>query len=323
MRCGVIARKVGMTRIFAANGTHVPVTVLQMENCQVTSVRDKEQDGYTALQIGVGSRKAKNVNKALRGQYAKAGVEAKARLAEFRVSDDAVLEVGAELGVNHFVEGQKVDVVGISQGKGFAGAMKRHNFSGLRATHGVSISHRSHGSTGQNQDPGKVFKGKKMAGHMGDTRITTQNIEVVSTDIDEGLILVRGAVPGSKGGYVLISDALKAKLPEGVPFPAGLLADGLAAAAAAPEAPEADTQEETQEAGAPEAEAQETQAPEAEAQAPEAEAPEAEAQGEAPEETPNEEAPSEEASSEEAPSEEASSEEAPEKEDPKKEDKGE
>ncbi len=318
MRCGVIARKVGMTRIFAANGTHVPVTVLQMENCQVTSVRDKEQDGYTALQIGVGSRKAKNVNKALRGQYAKAGVEAKARLAEFRVSDDAVLEVGAELGVNHFVEGQKVDVVGISQGKGFAGAMKRHNFSGLRATHGVSISHRSHGSTGQNQDPGKVFKGKKMAGHMGDTRITTQNIEVVSTDIDEGLILVRGAVPGSKGGYVLISDALKAKLPEGVPFPAGLLADGLAAAAAAPEA---DAQEETQEAGAPEAEAQETQAPEAEA-------PEAEAQGEAPEETPNEEAPSEEASSEEASSEEASSEEAsseeaPEKEDPKKEDKGE
>jgi large subunit ribosomal protein L3 len=168
------------------------------------------------------------VNKALRGQYAKAGVEAKAKLAEFRVSEDAVLELGATLGANHYVSGQKVDVVGISQGKGFAGAMKRHNFGGLRASHGVSISHRSHGSTGNNQDPGKVFKGKKMAGHMGAERVTTQNLEVVATDPAEGLILIRGAVPGSKGGYVLVSDALKAKLPEEAPFPAGLLADALA-----------------------------------------------------------------------------------------------
>ena len=229
MRCGVIARKVGMTRVFAEDGAHVPVTVLQMENCQVTHVRSKDKDGYTAIQLGVGSRKVKNVNKALRGQYAKAGVEAKAKLAEFRVSEDAVLELGATLGANHYVSGQKVDVVGISQGKGFAGAMKRHNFGGLRASHGVSISHRSHGSTGNNQDPGKVFKGKKMAGHMGAERVTTQNLEVVATDPAEGLILIRGAVPGSKGGYVLVSDALKAKLPEEAPFPAGLLADAMAA----------------------------------------------------------------------------------------------
>jgi len=223
MRCGVIARKVGMTRVFAADGAHVPVTVLQMDNCQVTEIRSKEKDGYTAVQLGVGSRKVKNVNKAQRGQYAKAGVEAKARLAEFRVSEDAVLELGATLGANHYVSGQMVDVVGISQGKGFAGAMKRHNFGGLRASHGVSISHRSHGSTGNNQDPGKVFKGKKMAGHMGAERVTTQNLEVVATDPAEGLILIRGAVPGSKGGYVLISDALKAARPEDAPFPAGLL----------------------------------------------------------------------------------------------------
>ena len=236
MRCGVIAKKVGMTRVFAADGAHVPVTVLQMENCQVTSVRNAEKDGYTAVQIGVGSRKVKNVSKALRGQYAKAGVEAKAKVAEFRVSDDAVLEVGATLGANHYVSGQKVDVVGISQGKGFAGAMKRHNFGGLRASHGVSISHRSHGSTGQNQDPGKVFKGKKMAGHMGAERVTTQNLEIVSTDVSEGLILIRGAVPGSRGGYVLISDAIKADRPDEAPFPAGLLEDALAAEAAAAEA---------------------------------------------------------------------------------------
>jgi len=230
MRCGVIARKVGMTRVFAADGSHVPVTVLQMENCQVTQVRSKDKDGYTALQLGVGSRKVKNVNKALRGQFAKAGVEAKAKMAEFRVSDDTVLEIGATLGANHYVSGQKVDVVGISQGKGFAGAMKRHNFGGLRASHGVSISHRSHGSTGNNQDPGKVFKGKKMAGHMGAERVTTQNLEVVATDPAEGLILIRGAVPGSKGGYVLVSDALKAALPEDAPFPAGLLGDAAAEA---------------------------------------------------------------------------------------------
>jgi len=227
MRCGVIAKKVGMTRVFDADGAHVPVTVLQMENCQVTEIRSKDKDGYTAVQLGVGSRKVKNVNKALRGQYAKAGVEAKAKVAEFRVTEDAVLEIGATLGANHYVSGQMVDVVGISQGKGFAGAMKRHNFGGLRASHGVSISHRSHGSTGNNQDPGRVFKGKKMAGHMGAERVTTQNLVVVATDPAEGLILIRGAVPGSKGGYVLVSDALKADRPEDAPFPAGLLSEAI------------------------------------------------------------------------------------------------
>ena len=230
MRCGVIAKKVGMTRVFAENGSHVPVTVLQMENCQITSVRNKDKDGYTALQVGVGNRKVKNVTKAQRGQFEKAGVTAKAKVAEFRVSDDAVIEVGSTLGANHFVSGQKVDVVGISQGKGFAGAMKRHNFGGLRASHGVSISHRSHGSTGNNQDPGKVFKGKKMAGHMGASRVTTQNLEVVATDAEEGLILIRGAIPGSKGGWVMVSDALKAARPDDAPFPAGLLEDAVAEA---------------------------------------------------------------------------------------------
>lgn len=239
MRCGVIARKIGMTRVFAEDGTHIPVTVLQMENCQITSVRDKATDGYTALQVGVGSRKAKNVTKALRGHYEKAGVEAKAKMAEFRVSEDAVVDVGTTLGANHYVNGQLVDVAGITQGKGFAGAMKRHNFKGLRASHGVSISHRSHGSTGQNQDPGKVFKGKKMAGHMGATRVTTQNLEIVATDPAEGLILIRGAVPGSKGGYVLISDAIKADRPDNAPFPVGLLADASPANDTVPEdAPE-------------------------------------------------------------------------------------
>ena len=225
MRCGVIAKKVGMTRIFADNGSHVPVTVLQMEDCQVTSHRTNEKDGYTALQVGVGTRKVKNVSKSQRGQFSKAGVEPKAKLAEFRVNEDAFVEVGSTIGANHYVSGQKVDVIGVSQGKGFAGAMKRHNFGGLRASHGVSISHRSHGSTGQNQDPGKVFKGKKMAGHMGAVQVTTQNLEVVATDPAEGLILIKGAVPGSKGGYVLISDALKSVRPEEAPFPAGLLAD--------------------------------------------------------------------------------------------------
>jgi large subunit ribosomal protein L3 len=225
MRCGVIARKVGMTRVFADDGSHVPVTVLQMENCQVTSVRDQDKDGYTALQVGVGTRKVKRLSKAQRGQFAKAGVEPKAKVAEFRVSEDAVIEVGTTLGVNHYIKGQKVDVVGVSQGKGFAGAMKRHNFAGLRASHGVSISHRAHGSTGQNQDPGKVFKGKKMAGQMGAERVTTQNLEIVSIDPEENLILIRGAVPGSKGGYVMISDALKAARPEKAPFPAGLFGD--------------------------------------------------------------------------------------------------
>jgi len=225
MRCGTIARKIGMTRVFAEDGTHVPVSVLKLDNCQVTQVRNVERDGYVAIQVGSGTRKVKNITKADRGQYAKANVEPKAKLAEFRVSEDAMLDVGAVIGANHYVAGQRVDVVGISQGKGFAGAMKRHNFAGLRASHGVSISHRSHGSTGANQDPGKVWKGKKMAGHMGASRVTTQNLEVVSVMVEDGLILIRGAVPGSKNGYVMISDAIKADRPADAPFPAGLFSD--------------------------------------------------------------------------------------------------
>jgi large subunit ribosomal protein L3 len=222
MRSGVIAKKLGMTRLFTEEGEHVPVTVLKVDNCQVVAVRTEERDGYTAVQLGVGTAKVKNVTKPMRGHFAKAKVEPKRKLTEFRVSPDALLEVGSELTADHFVPGQYVDVVGTSIGKGFAGVMKRHNFGGLRASHGVSISHRSHGSTGQRQDPGKVFKGKKMAGHMGNRRVTVQNLKVVSTDADRGLILVHGAVPGAEGGFVLVRDAVKRKLPEGVPFPAGL-----------------------------------------------------------------------------------------------------
>jgi len=237
MRCGTIARKIGMTRVFAEDGTHVPVTVLKLDNCQVTQVRDAQRDGYVAVQVGAGSRKVKNITKADRGQFAKANVEPKAKLAEFRVSEDALVDVGSMIGANHYVAGQKVDIAGISQGKGFAGAMKRHNFAGLRASHGVSISHRSHGSTGANQDPGKVWKGKKMAGHMGAERVTTQNLEIFSVMPEEGLVLVRGAVPGSKNGYVLVSDAIKAKRPDDAPYPAGLLSDiAIAAEAASDEA---------------------------------------------------------------------------------------
>lgn len=235
MRSGIIARKLGMTRVFNEAGHHVPVTVLKMDDVQVVSVRNKEVDGYTAVQLGAGMAKAKNVSKPMRGHFAKANVLPKSKLVEFRVSDDAVLDVGATLIPSHFVAGQKVDVVGTTQGKGFAGAMKRHNFAGLRASHGVSISHRSHGSTGQCQDPGKVFKGKKMAGHMGAVRNTTQNLEVVAVDDEEGVVLICGAVPGPKNGWVLISDAIKAKPFDGVPFPAGLLSDAPAAPAEAEE----------------------------------------------------------------------------------------
>jgi large subunit ribosomal protein L3 len=235
MRSGIIARKLGMTRVFNDAGDHVPVTVLKLDDVQVVAVRNAEKDGYTALQLGAGVAKAKNVSKPMRGHFAKANVLPKSKLAEFRVSEDAVLEVGASLAASHFVAGQKVDVVGTTQGKGFAGAMKRHNFGGLRASHGVSVSHRSHGSTGQCQDPGKVFKGKKMAGHMGAVRNTTQNIEVVSVDDEDGVILLCGAVPGPKNGWVLISDAIKAKLPEDAPFPAGLV--GAVSASDADEAP--------------------------------------------------------------------------------------
>src|SRR5690349_24513041 len=219
MRTGLIARKLGMTRVFTDEGTHIPVTVLQVDNCQVVAVRTDDKDGYTAVQLGVGAAKTKNVSKPQRGHFAKAKVEPKARLAEFRVSEDAVLEVGAEITAAHFLPGQFVDVAGTSIGKGYAGAMKRHNFGGLRATHGVSISHRSHGSTGQRQDPGKTFKGKKMAGHLGAVRVTTQNLRVVAVDGERGLIMLRGAVPGSDGGFVFVSDAVKRKAPEGLPFP--------------------------------------------------------------------------------------------------------
>ena len=222
MRTGLIAQKLGMTRVFDENGRHVPVTVLKVDNCQVVSVQTEEKNGYVSLQLGAGSRKAKNISKPVRGHYAKAKVEPKAKLVEFRVSQDAVVEVGTEITANHFISGQFVDVSGFTIGKGFAGAMKRWNFSGLRATHGVSVSHRSHGSTGQCQDPGKVFKGKKMAGHMGASNQTMQNLKVVLVDEEQGLIFVQGAVPGAKKGWVTIHDAVKKALPEDVPFPAGL-----------------------------------------------------------------------------------------------------
>lgn len=222
MRTGLIAKKMGMTRIFAEGGAHIPVTVLALDEVQVVAQRNDERDGYTALQVGYGKAKVKRVSKAMRGHFAKAKVEPKKKLVEFRISADNMVDVGAELGANHFVAGQYIDVAGITNGKGFAGAMKRHGFGGLRATHGVSISHRSHGSTGQCQDPGKVFKGKKMAGQMGNVRRTQQNLIVAAVDVERGLILVRGAVPGSKGGYVYLSDAVKRPLHEDVPFPAGL-----------------------------------------------------------------------------------------------------
>jgi large subunit ribosomal protein L3 len=222
MRSGLIAQKKGMTRVFAEDGRHVPVTVLSVDECQVVAVRTKDEHGYDAVQLGAGRAKAKNTTKAMRGHFAKAKVEPKRRLVEFRVSPDALLEVGMELAAGHFLPGQYVDVIGTSIGKGFAGAMKRHGFHGLGAGHGVSVSHRAHGSTGQCQDPGKVFKGKKMAGHMGAGRVTTQNLEVVSSDSEAGVILVRGAVPGSREGWVLIRDAVKRPAPEGAPFPAGV-----------------------------------------------------------------------------------------------------
>jgi large subunit ribosomal protein L3 len=223
MRTGLIAQKMGMTRVFSEDGNHVPVTVLKVDNCQVVAVRTNDKDGYTAVQLGVGKAKVKNVTKPMRGHFAKAKVEPKRRLVEFRVSDKGMIEVGAELSVEHFLPGQIVDVAGTSIGKGFAGVMKRWNFSGLEASHGVSISHRSPGSTGQRQDPGRTFPGKKMAGHLGDKRITVQNLTVVSTDAARGLLMIRGAVPGANGGYVLVTDAKKRKAPTDVPLPAALV----------------------------------------------------------------------------------------------------
>ncbi|MEP3498385.1 MAG: 50S ribosomal protein L3 [Lentilitoribacter sp.] len=237
MRSGVIAQKVGMTRVYNDAGEHIPVTVLRLENCQVVAQRTEEKNGYSAVQVGVGRAKVKNTNKAERGQFAVANVEPKSKMVEFRVSSDNMIEVGAELIASHFVSGQLVDVTGTSIGKGFAGAMERHNFGGMRATHGVSISHRAHGSTGQCQDPGKVFKGKRMAGHMGQTRVTTQNLEIVSTDVDRGLLLIKGAVPGSKGTWVTVRDAIKASLPADAPVPAGIR-EGAAPAEAATEGAE-------------------------------------------------------------------------------------
>ena len=223
MRTGLIARKEGMTRVFDEDGRVVPVTVLKIDGCQVVAQRTEDKDGYVALQLGAGARKMKRTTKAQRGHFAKAKVEPRQKVAEFRVAPENMVEVGAELGANHFVQGQLVDVVGQSIGKGFAGSMKRHNFGGTRASHGVSVSHRAHGSTGQCQDPGKVFKGKKMAGHMGDERVTTQNLKVVAIDEEMGLILVKGAVPGSKNGWVLISDAVKKQAKDiELPMPAGL-----------------------------------------------------------------------------------------------------
>ena len=219
MRSGVIAQKLGMTRVFNDDGEHIPVTVLKLDQCQVVAHRTKDKNGYVALQVGVGKAKVKNVSKAERGRFAQAQVEPKRKLAEFRVSEDAVIPVGAEILADHFVAGQFVDVTGISTGKGFAGGMKRWNFAGLRASHGVSISHRSIGSTGSNQDPGRVFKGKKMPGHLGAERVTTQNLKVVQTDPERGLILVAGAVPGVKGGYIHVRDAVKRALPEDAPRP--------------------------------------------------------------------------------------------------------
>jgi large subunit ribosomal protein L3 len=230
MRSGVIAQKIGMTRVFTEGGEHIPVTVLKLDNCQVISHRTDEKHGYTALQLGSGTRKVKRLTKAERGNFAVAHVEPKRKLAEFRVTPENLIEVGAEITADHFIKGQRVDITGTSQGKGFAGAMKRWNFGGLRASHGVSVSHRAHGSTGNSQDPGKVFKGKKMAGQMGATRITTQNLEVVGTDVDRGLLLIRGAVPGTKGGWVLVNDAVKKALPKDAPQPGAFRSAGSPAA---------------------------------------------------------------------------------------------
>ncbi|MCB9988348.1 MAG: 50S ribosomal protein L3 [Rhodospirillales bacterium] len=251
MRTGVIAQKAGMTRIFTEDGRQLSVTVLKIDGCQVVANRTQDKDGYTAVQLGaVTTAKIKNVSKAQRGHFAKAKVEPKKKLAEFRVTPENLVEVGAEIGANHFITGQYVDVAGISKGKGFAGAMKRHNFGGMRASHGVSISHRAHGSTGQCQEPGKVFKGKKMAGHMGAERVTVQNLEVVAIDEQDNLVLVRGAVPGARDGWLLITDAVKRPLPEGVPMPAGLKQDAKAEAPAEEAVAEAPAEEANAEAPA-------------------------------------------------------------------------
>jgi large subunit ribosomal protein L3 len=241
MRTGLIVRKLGMTRLFDEAGSHTPVTVLSLEGCAVTGQRTRDRDGYVALQLGAGAKKAKNTSKAERGHFAKALVEPKAHVVEFRVSEDNLIDVGAEFTADHFVAGQKVDVSGLTVGKGFAGAMKRWNFKGLRATHGVSVSHRSHGSTGQRQDPGKVFKNKKMAGHMGQENVTTLNLTVFRVDVERGLILLKGAVPGTEGTFVKIRDAIKHAPPEGLPTP-GAIKQAASAEAPADAAPAAEAE---------------------------------------------------------------------------------
>jgi len=242
MRTGLIAKKLGMTRLFRDDGTHVPVTVLHLDQVQVVDNRTQERDGYTAVQLGWGRAKVKNVSQPNKGHYARVKVEPKKKLVEFRVDANALLEPGQTLSAAHFLVGQKVDVCGISKGKGFAGGMKRWNFAGLEASHGVSISHRSHGSTGNRQDPGKTFKNKKMAGHLGHERVTTLNLEVAGVDAERGLLMLRGAVPGAKDGYVLVRDAIKRKAPEGLPFPAAFLATGAAAPEPAAESAPAGTE---------------------------------------------------------------------------------
>lgn len=236
LRSGIIAKKVGMTRLFMEDGKQIPVTVLQLDKLQVVAQRTSELNGYTAVQLGAGTAKVKRTSQAMRGHFAAANVEPKRKVAEFRVDPDNLIKVGEEITADHYFAGQFVDVSGTSIGKGFAGSMKRHNFGGLRASHGVSISHRSHGSTGQCQDPGKVFKGKKMAGHMGAVRVTTQNLQVVRTDADRGLIMIKGAVPGSKGGWVTVKDAVKKPFPENAILPAALRSAAEEASKAAAEA---------------------------------------------------------------------------------------
>lgn len=268
MRTGVIAKKLGMTRLFLEDGRQVPVTVLQLDNLQVVAQRTADQDGYTALQLGAGDAKPKNVTAPMRGHFAKANVAPKRKIVEFRVSEDNLIPVGEEIIAAHYFAGQFVDIAGTSIGKGFAGAMKRHNFGGLRASHGVSISHRSHGSTGQCQDPGKVFKGKKMAGHLGAVRVTTQNLQVVRTDADRGLIMVKGSVPGSKGGWVTIKDAVKKPVAESTIYPAALRSAEREAKRLAEEAAaQAAAEEEAARLAAAEAEAAAQEAALAEAQA--------------------------------------------------------
>ena len=259
MRTGVIAKKLGMARFFDEAGAHVPVTVLSLEGCQVVSHRTQEKDGYVALQLGAGAKKPKNTSKAMRGHFAKGEVEPKRQLAEFKVSADNLIDVGAEITADHFLPGQKIDVTGTTVGKGFQGGIKRWNFGGMRATHGVSVSHRALGSTGQRQDPGKTFKGKKMAGHLGQETVTTLNVTVWRVDVERGLILVKGSVPGTEGDYVRLRDAVKIAAPEGLPTPGAFRKAG--------EQPKAAEEEPKAVEAAPEPEAPAAEEPAAEAPA--------------------------------------------------------